>query len=393
MRTTVRRAAASPSAAAESSRAEAPSPGARAARRALRRHLRYQRDVAALPSIHRPGIFENVRRETGLDPGVVRALRNALYKRGVAPEDALAALEPRDAAAIGPRVSLRSLDEMERRPSATDGATKLALRTRDGHLVEAVVLRIRSGRSAVCVSSQSGCAVRCAFCATGHMRTVRNLAVDEILEQVALAGHILRAEGRRLRNVVFMGMGEPMHNRAAVEEAVACLCDPGWFALSPRHVTVSTIGVVDGLVAFAKRFPDVRVAVSLHAARAEVRARLVPPIRGAGLAELRAALHAIARVRRGPVMIEYLLLDGVNDGDDDRAALVAFCRGLAVHVNLIPYNPITAAEELRGSPPDRQRAFADGVAAAGLRVTTRVSLGRDIAAACGQLVAPARATA
>jgi len=342
-----------------------------------------------LPSIHGRGALEGIRADLGLQPHLVRQLRNALYKHGLPAHEALALLPPAARSAIAQRVALATLDEVRRHDSSTDGTSKLLLRTRAGLVVETVLLRIRSGRSAVCVSSQVGCAARCTFCATGQMGIVRNLDADEIVEQAACAGHALRAQGRRLRNVVFMGMGEPMHNRAAVEDAVARLLDPGWFALSPRHVTVSTIGVADELLRFAERFPEVNLALSLHAARPEVRARLMPHARTPSLTALRECVHALEALRRRPLMIEYLLLDDVNDGADDAAALAGWCRGLAVHLNVIPYNPIDGAPALRPSPPARQRAFVEALRAAGFTVTTRCSLGRDIAAACGQLARPA----
>ncbi|HEY2386803.1 MAG TPA: 23S rRNA (adenine(2503)-C(2))-methyltransferase RlmN [Candidatus Binatia bacterium] len=342
-----------------------------------------------LPSIHGRGVLEEIRADLGLQPHLLRRLRNALYKHGLPAHQALALLPPAARSAVARRTALATLDEVGRHDSSADGASKLLLRTRAGLVVETVVLRIRSGRSAVCVSSQVGCAVRCTFCATGHMGIVRNLGADDIVEQVAYVGQALRAQGRRLRNVVFMGMGEPMHNRAAVEDAVARLLDPGWFALSPRHVTVSTIGVADEIVRFVERFPEVNLALSLHAARPEVRARLMPHARTPSLAELRASVRTLEALRRRPLMVEYLLLDGVNDGADDAAALAAWCRGLAVHLNVIPYNPIDAAPALRPSPPGRQRAFVETLRAAGFTVTTRFSLGRDIAAACGQLARPA----
>jgi 23S rRNA (adenine2503-C2)-methyltransferase len=346
-------------------------------------------ELPELRSIHGRGVLEEIRADLGLQPHLVRRLRNALYKHGVAAHEALALLPPAARSAVARRVALATLDEVGRHDSSADGASKLLLRTRAGLVVETVLLRIRSGRSAVCVSSQVGCAARCTFCATGQMGIVRNLGADEIIEQVTCAGQALRAQGRRLRNVVFMGMGEPMHNRAAVEDAVARLLDPGWFALSPRHVTVSTIGVADELLGFAARFPEVNLALSLHAARPEVRSTLMPHARTPSLAVLRESVLELETLRRRPLMIEYLLLDGVNDGPGDADALAAWCGGLAVHLNVIPYNPIDAAPALRPSSPTRQRAFVERLRAAGFTVTTRFSLGRDIAAACGQLARPA----
>jgi 23S rRNA (adenine2503-C2)-methyltransferase len=344
--------------------------------------------VRELPSIHRPGVLEAVRASTGLRPEELRVLRNALYKRGLAAEEALALLPPSTASALAGQVALAGLQEMLRQDSARDGATKLVLKTRAGLTLESVILRIQSGRSSVCVSSQVGCAAHCQFCATGHMGIARSLAAEEIVEQVAVAGRILRAQGRRLRNVVFMGMGEPMHNRAAVEEAVARLIDPHWFALSPRHVMVSTIGIVDELQRFVARFPTVNLALSLHAARQEVRERLMPLAKQTPLRAMHLALREIQALRARPLMIEYLLLDGINDTDADLVALIDYCRELRVHVNLIPYNAIDDAPWLRPSTPMRHAAFSATLKAAGFAVTTRFSLGNDIAAACGQLVRP-----
>jgi 23S rRNA (adenine2503-C2)-methyltransferase len=343
------------------------------------------------PSIHRPGVLEDARAAAGLDPEDVRRLRNALYKRGVPAGEAVARLPAPARTRLPGAVALEHLELVDRHDSRRDGATKLVLRTRAGLTLESVVLRLRSGRSSVCVSSQIGCAAACRFCATGQMSRVRNLSVEEILEQTALAGQVLQAEGRRLRNVVFMGMGEPMHNRAVVEAAVARLIDPRWFALSPRHVVVSTIGIVDEMRHFVARFPEVQLAVSLHAVRPEVRRRLMPLAARTSLDELWQALAAVQAVRRGPTMLEYLLLDEINDTDEDLDALRAYCRGLDVHINLIPFNPIAASPWLHPSTPARQARFTGGLKEAGLTVTTRFSLGLDIAAACGQLALRAAA--
>ena len=337
------------------------------------------------PSIHRPGALEASDIGRRLRPDELRTVRNALYKRGLAARDAVGLLDPEAGEALGSRLAVEGVRRVGRYDSASDGATKLVLESSGGAVFESVILRIRSGRSAVCVSSQVGCAARCRFCATGYMGVARGLAAEEIVEQVALAGRILRDEGRRLRNVVFMGMGEPMHNRAAVEETVARLVDRRWFALSARHVMVSTIGVVEELRPFVERFPEVNLALSLHAARQEVRARLMPLAARTSLEELRDALRAIEAVRRRPTMVECVLLDGINDGDADLSALLAYCRGLQVRINLIPWNPIEQAPELRPATTARHRRFAAALRAAGFAVTTRMSLGADVAAACGQL--------
>ncbi|MBI4605237.1 MAG: 23S rRNA (adenine(2503)-C(2))-methyltransferase RlmN, partial [Planctomycetes bacterium] len=182
----------------------------------------------------------------------------------------------------------------------------------------------------------------------------------------------------------FMGMGEPFHNEEALHAALEVLLDPACFDYAPRRAAVSTVGVPAAMVRCARRFPGVPIALSLHAAREEVRERIVPLAKVHRLPELHAALEELARLGT-PVMIECLLLEGVNDSGDDLRALAAYLRGLPVHLNLIPYNPIDGAEGLRGTPEPRRKAFAAGLKAAGFTVTLRYSLGADIGAACGQL--------
>jgi 23S rRNA (adenine2503-C2)-methyltransferase len=213
-----------------------------------------------------------------------------------------------------------------------------------------------------------------------------NLTHDEILDQVSQANRVLRAEGRSVRNVVFMGMGEPFHNETAVYCALEVLLSPQSFGLSPRRVLVSTVGIPRAMVRCAERFPRVGMALSLHSARQEQREQLIPLARRFPLDELRATIAEVTAIQRRPLMIEYLMLAGRNDSDEDLRALTAYLGGLRVHVNLIPYNPIDEAPELRGTLAARRRDFAAGLSAAGFVVTTRRSLGGDIAAACGQLV-------
>jgi 23S rRNA (adenine2503-C2)-methyltransferase len=218
------------------------------------------------------------------------------------------------------------------------------------------------------------------------MGVARELSVPEILGQAVTAGRLLAQEGRRLRNVVFMGMGEPFHNEANVTQAVATLVDPACFNLSPDKLMVSSVGVVDGMLRFAERFPRVGLALSLHSVRQEARERLIPLAKRYPLGELRRAVRELNALQPRPVMLEYLMLRGLTDTEEDLSALVAWTRGLDVHVNLIPYNPISSAPELEGSSSVACQAFAAQLKARGLKTTVRRSLGRDIEAACGQLV-------
>jgi 23S rRNA (adenine2503-C2)-methyltransferase len=279
-----------------------------------------------------------------------------------------------------------ALELASRHDSARDGATRLVFATRQELLVESVILRMTSGRTALCVSTQVGCAANCEFCATGKMGIARNLSAAEILDQFVQAERLLIPEDRRVRNLVFMGMGEPFHNEANLNAALEVLTDSRAFGLNPKRVMISTVGIPDAMVRCARRWPDVRLALSLHSVREEVRRRLMPISMRYSLAELREALEQVTAIQQHEVMIEYLMLADVNDTQQDADALADYLSGIAVHINLIPYNAIADAPHLTASDPARRAAFSQALKDAGYPVTTRYSLGSDIAAACGQLV-------
>jgi len=300
------------------------------------------------------------------------------------------------------------LEIVERHDSKTDGATKLVFRTKsvlseveeqaDQHRVEAVILRIASGRTSLCISSQVGCAADCQFCATGKLGFIRNLTAAEMLDQVLLAKRLLREEGRTLRNVVIMGMGEPLHNETNLFQCLETLRDPRLFNLSESHLMVSTVGVPDAMVRFAERFPNIQLALSLHSARQEVREKLMPVAKFQTLEKLRDIFpldqrergFAIAKQRPegvanlGKMMVEYLMLKGINDGPEDLAALIEFLRGTNARINLIQFNAHPGAQ-FEPVTLEARKAFGDELKKAGFKVTLRYSLGDDIAAACGQL--------
>ena len=332
-------------------------------------------------SFHDFDAVEGLRRRCGLDPEHLRRARTAFYKKH----------EPRELFdqglpdAFRSEVETRFLELAGRQDSRTDGASKLLFRTSRGQTIETVLLRIASGRTSLCVSSQVGCAVHCAFCATGRMGAVVDLSRDEILDQLIWANRLAHAEGRAVRNVVFMGMGEPLHNEAEVRAALDRMLSPNCFDLSPARVLVSTVGIPDAMIRFAEKYPRVGLAVSLHAARQDRRERLIPLARRHDLGELRIAMTRVNALQSRPLMIEYLLLEDRNDSEDDIVALVEYLTGLRVHVNLIPYNSVDSGLDLRGSPSPRREAIAQRLKDAGFRVTMRYSLGGDIAAACGQL--------
>jgi 23S rRNA (adenine2503-C2)-methyltransferase len=272
--------------------------------------------------------------------------------------------------------------------SADRGATRKALLRFDpGHVVETVLMGYRD-RVTVCVSSQAGCAMGCTFCATGQMGLVGNLSGGEIAAQVRWArreaARLPESTPRRLTNVVFMGMGEPLANERGTFGAIARLVDPAGMRVGARHITVSTVGLVPGISHLAPAYPQVGLAVSLHAADDELRSELVPPNRLYPLESLQQAIEQWRdRTRRRP-SIEWAMIDGVNDGDDQAGRLAPIARRLRSHVNLIPLNP-TPGYPVSGSPPGRIRGFVRVLERAGVNVTVRDTRGRGIEAACGQL--------
>jgi 23S rRNA (adenine2503-C2)-methyltransferase len=320
------------------------------------------------------------------EPRRLRALRTAYFKKSLGVDAALAALPDDVRDEFAARAEFHPLSVAESRDSQLDGATKLVLRTPAGYVIETVLMRTGTGRVALCVSSQVGCAAACEFCATGQMGVAKSLSAAEILDQIVLAGERMQTEGRNVRNIVFMGMGEPFHNEAVVYEAVAALLSPELFHHPPGRILISTVGIPDAMIRCARRFPAVNLALSLHSVQKDVRERLIPLAAKYPLHDLRAAVARVNEIQQSTIMIEYLMLAGVNDSAGDARELATWLRGLNVHVNLIPYNPIASAPHLRTTERPERDAFAAVLRDAGFTTTIRYSLGADIAAACGQLV-------
>jgi len=298
---------------------------------------------------------------------------------------------PRDLrAALAERLDF-ALPAVHDRLDADDRSFKLLLSSPRG-LVETVVMRYEE-RTSVCVSSQVGCKLACRFCQTGRLGFLRDLSAAEILAQIALADVLVRDEGRRVSHVVFMGMGEPLDNHEAVVAAVRRLTAPDGFGLRPANVTVSTVGLPDGIRRLAA---EVRcgLAVSLHAARDELRATLMPVAKTTPLAELKAALLDWQRATGDRLTLEYLLVrdqagHDVNCSQREARELVRFVHGLRVKVNLIPFNAFPGLPYER---PDAAtiRAFQKYLADRSIPAPVRYSKGLDISAACGQLAAKSR---
>ena len=282
-------------------------------------------------------------------------------------------------AAQVPFSTLEAVQEAESR----DGTHKTLFRTADGRPVEAVLMRYRGGRRSVCLSSQSGCPLTCTFCATGGMRFGRNLSASEILDQ---ALHFRRIEP--IDHCVFMGMGEPLLNLDAVLEAARRLPDVG---ITHRRTTISTVGWLPELRRFVDEVEEpIRLALSLHAADPALRSQLMPVNDRYPLADVLAECRRYVAKRRRRVFVEYVMLAGVNDSPAQAAQLVTALDPKSFKVNLIPYNPTGAFD---GSAREVIAAFKTVLDRAHLPATVRLTRGRDIDAACGQLAARATAAA
>ena len=258
-----------------------------------------------------------------------------------------------------------------------DGTVKALFRTSDGHPVEAVLMRYRDGRRSLCVSSQSGCPLTCTFCATGQMRFGRNLTPSEILDQ---ALHFRRLEP--VDHCVFMGMGEPMLNYENVVAAARLLPDIG---ITHRRTTISTIGWLPGLRRFVEEVEEpIRLALSLHAAGGELRSQLMPVNERYPLEDVLATCRRYFALRHRKVFVEYVMLGGVNDSPEHARDLAALLDPQIFKVNLIPYNPTGMFES---STREAIAVFKRELDRARIPATVRLTRGRDIAAACGQLAA------
>ena len=323
----------------------------------------------------------------GLRPYRVEQLYRAATRDLVEDVDAISTL-PKElrAALAGEKFELDSVAPIVIRHSKDRQTTKGLFRLHDGAEVEAVLMEHHGGRNTVCISSQAGCAYACAFCATGQAGFNRNLSAVEIFDQARFFARQLERDGRKITNIVYMGMGEPFANYDNVMASVGLLNDPHGFGLGHRHITISTVGLVDRIDRFAGEQTQVNLAISLHAPTDATRSTIMPVNRKWSTAELMAAVERYIAKTKRKVFFEYVMLAGVNDTDAHARDLAKLMRGPLYHVNVIPYNS-TPDALLRGSDEQRIWAFAKVLEGHGVAVTVRTPMGRDIAAACGQLQA------
>jgi 23S rRNA (adenine2503-C2)-methyltransferase len=308
-----------------------------------------------------------------------RQLEQWLYGKGASSYDDMTNLPAGLRAQLADRYPLFN-PTVSTRQVSRDASRKYLVTFADGTSVETVGIPSNK-RLTVCVSTQAGCAMKCAFCATGKGGLVRSLAPGEICDQVRIVADDF---GERPSNVVTMGQGEPFANYDNTLAALRFLNSPDGFDIGARHLTVSTCGILPMIRRFSSEPEQFTLAISLHSARQQTRNRLMPGVRSYDLERLRASVAAYGEKTGRRPSFEYALIAGENDTDEELDALVAFCKNMLCHVNLIPLNTVSGTR-LRSSTKERAEEFARTLGRAGIEVSIRNSRGSDIAGACGQL--------
>jgi len=261
---------------------------------------------------------------------------------------------------------------------------KVIIILKDNLKIESVLMRHIDGRNTVCVSSQVGCSLSCSFCATGKLGFKRNLEVFEITEQILFFARYLKNQRKRVTNVVFMGMGEPFLNYENVMEAIRFLNDKEGLNIGARHISISTVGIVEGIEKLAKEGLEVNLAISLHSpADDKLRSKMMPINRKYPVGKILAAVDNYIKKTRRKVMFEYIMIRGLNDSDEQAQKLAKLIKRPLSFVNLISYNPTGV---FKPSSSERIKRFKEILEKAGIAVTQRYKFGRRIRAACGQLV-------
>ncbi|MDA8088051.1 MAG: 23S rRNA (adenine(2503)-C(2))-methyltransferase RlmN [Nitrospiraceae bacterium] len=335
-----------------------------------------------LKSLDKPSMEEFVKNE-GLPAYRARQLIHWIYEKNVTDIGDITEISKPMREKLAGKARIGALT-VKKRLVSEDGTEKYLLGLEDGNSIESVLIGTDADAPdsclTLCVSSQVGCAIGCRFCLTGKMGFIRNLRPHEIVEQVLCAQRLIRP--RKITNIVFMGMGEPLNNLENVSEALRRLTE--FVGLSRRRITLSTSGIIPGILELPRVAPLVNLAISLNAATDEVRSMIMPVNRKYGLAPLLQALRRFPLPGRSRITFEYVLLGGVNDTDEDAARLVRLLRGIPSKVNLIPFNEHEGAG-FRAPSADRVLAFQKILTGARVTAFIRKSKGADILAACGQL--------
>ncbi|PYO00922.1 MAG: 23S rRNA (adenine(2503)-C(2))-methyltransferase RlmN [Candidatus Rokuibacteriota bacterium] len=333
-----------------------------------------------------PSELEDLAVEFGASRYRGRQLATWIYRKSVYALDAMSDL-PKDFRSALSENRTVTLPDVARVTPSQDGSRKLVFRLEDDSRVSAVIMP-DDDRITLCLSTQVGCGYACAFCLTGTMGLERNLTAGEIVGQLLAANALLAEDGQRVTHLVFMGMGEPLANFAALVKAVRIFTDAKLgLGYSPRRITVSTVGLVSGIEKLGREDLKVNLAVSLHASSDDVRSQLMPVNKSWNLSALMEAVRKYPLTHRQRVFFEYVMLDGVNDDVEDARRLARLLRGVKAKVNLIPFNDWEGSTFQR-PPLPRILAFQSVLLDADITTTVRWSKGEDIGAACGQLREP-----
>ncbi|MDD5213673.1 MAG: 23S rRNA (adenine(2503)-C(2))-methyltransferase RlmN [Candidatus Gracilibacteria bacterium] len=338
-------------------------------------------------SIHDEDKIKEFIKEIKEQPFRYAQIENAIYKNNVVDFDEITTISKPIREMLKKEFFYSSL-EIDHIVTGENGqTTKILFKTKDGYFVEAVIMRHLTGRNTLCVSCQVGCPMACSFCATGKLGLKRNLESYEILDQIMEAVNILTKEGKILRNVVYMGMGEPMLNYENVKKSIDIATNQKKLNLANRRVTISTCGIVPGIKKFTIDFPQTSLAISLHAPDDEVRKQIMPVDNTYPLSELMKSLDEYTAVTNKRVFYEYIMIQGVNDDLSMAYKLAELLKGKLAHVNFIPYNPGEGVSSDGYKPTSRImiEKFQKILEKAGVVSTIRATMGDDIDAACGQL--------
>jgi len=338
-------------------------------------------------SIHDETKLKELLVANGHKPYRYAQIEHAIYKDLVTDFDAITTI-PKEMRELLAANCFFSSVRVKSTASSEDGqTTKFLLETHDGRFMEAVIMRHLSGRNTLCVSSQVGCPMACSFCATGKLGLTRNLEFHEIIGQIMIAVYHLAREDRKLRNVVYMGMGEPFLNYDHVKQSIQIVCAQKKLDLSNRRITVSTCGIIPGIRKFAHDFPQTSLAISLHAPTDEARRAIMPVEQTYPIADLMKALDEYVELTKNRVFYEYIMINGLTDRIEYAKVLADLLRGRLAHVNFIPYNPGegTAGSTMLPTSKIVIKKFQEALEVAGVPSTIRHTMGDDIDAACGQL--------
>lgn len=314
-------------------------------------------------------------------------VENAIYKNLITDFSQIETLPKEIRTLLGENCFFTSLTLHSEKTDPEGQTTKFLFKTYDDRMIEAVIMRHLSGRNTLCVSCQAGCPMACSFCATGKLGLIRNLEFYEILDQILYAVHALDREGKKLRNIVYMGMGEPFLNYENVKTSIHIACAQKKLDLSNRRITISTCGIAPRIVDFAKDFPQVSLAVSLHAPNDEARKKIMPVENTYPIDVLMKALDEYVALTNKRVFYEYIMINGVTDKIEYARELANLLKWRLAHVNFIPYNPGEGTDSDGFLPTSKIiiKKFQQTLEDAGIPSTIRHTMGDDIDAACWQL--------